>query len=293
MKRFNIKISRKIITLLTNFMTLIALLLLMVFITFPIIWISLMSLKSQVDIISAVPKFVFKPTIKNYIEIFTTSTAFGGGSQGGFWSYFRNSLIITIGAMMLTLFLGLPAAFALARFDFLGRSNLAFTFITFRFVPELSIILPLYIIFQRVKLYNTYFGLIIAYQLITLPLFIWIVSTFLREIPQELEEAALVDGASWWKIFWTIDLPLVRGGLAAAIILCSIFAWNNFVFGLILGGQDTQPITVGVLGFMSYEQVLWGQMAAASILIILPELIMVSFIQKHLVRGLMIGALIQ
>jgi multiple sugar transport system permease protein len=221
----------------------------------------------------------------------TVFTASVGGVRGGFWNYFRNSFIITAGAMGLTLLLGLPAAFALARFKFLGRSHIAFTFLTFRFVPELSIILPLYIIFQKIKLYNTYIGLILAYQLITLPLFVWIIRVFFDNIPRELEEAALVDGANWWYIFWQVDLPLVRGGLAAAFILCAIFAWNNFIFGLILGAQDTQPLTVGVLGFMSYEQVLWGQMAAASMLIILPELAVVALVQRYIVQGLTLGAL--
>lgn len=284
-------INQKISRLINNAILSILLSTLLIFLLFPIIWICLMSFKTPLDIISATPKFVFRPTIQNYMDLFATATAFGGGIRGGFWTYFCNSFIITAGAMGLTLLLGLPAAFALARFNFLGRSDLAFTFLTFRFVPELSITLPLYIIFKNLKLYNTYIGLILAYQLITLPLFIWIVNVFFQDIPRELEEAALVDGASWWHIFWQVDLPLVRGGLAAAFILCAIFAWNNFIFGLILGAQDTQPLTVGVLGFMSYEQVLWGQMAAASMLIILPELAAVAFVQRYLVRGLTLGAL--
>lgn len=284
-------INRKIFRLISGSVLSILLTMVLIFLLFPVIWICLMSFKAPLDIISVTPKFIFRPTIQNYAELFTTSTAFGGGVQGGFWHYFRNSFIITAGAMGLTLLLGLPAAFALARFKFLGRSQIIFTFLTFRFVPELSIILPLYIIFQKIKLYNTYIGLVLAYQLITLPLFVWIVRVFFENIPRELEEAALVDGASWWRIFWQVDLPLVRGGLAAAFILCAIFAWNNFIFGLILGSQDTQPLTVGVLGFMSYEQVLWGQMAAASMLIILPELAVVALVQRYIVQGLMLGAL--
>jgi multiple sugar transport system permease protein len=284
-------INRIIFRLIGNFILSILLTIVLIFLLFPIIWICLMSFKTPLDIISVTPKFVFRPTIQNYVDLFTTATAFGGGVRGGFWNYFRNSFIITAGAMGLTLLLGLPAAFALARFKFLGRSHIAFTFLTFRFVPELSIILPLYIIFQKIKLYNTYIGLILAYQLITLPLFVWIIRVFFDNIPRELEEAALVDGANWWHIFWQVDLPLVRGGLAAAFILCAIFAWNNFIFGLILGAQDTQPLTVGVLGFMSYEQVLWGQMAAASMLIILPKLAVVALVQRYIVQGLTLGAL--
>jgi len=258
------------------------------FILFPIFWIILMSLKRPVDIISPIPRFFFNPTFNNYVELFSPTSALGG--QGGFLSFVKNSLIVTNGALILTIIIGLPASFSLSRFVFRGKDSLAFTFLSFRFAPELTVILPLYIIFQKLGLYNTHYGLILAYQSITLPLFIWMMRGFFDEIPRELEEATLIDGGSWWDVFRWVALPLVQGGLAATIVLCWIFAWNNFIFGLILGGQNTQPVTVAALSFMSYEEVRWGQMAAASVVIILPQLLLAGLAQRYLVRGLTYGA---
>lgn len=257
------------------------------FICFPLAWIALMSLKNTADIVAVPPKIIFKPTGENYRALFSETSALGG--QGGFLLYFKNSLWITGGALLLTIALGLPAAFALSRLYFPGSERIAFTFLSFRFAPELAVLLPLYIIFQRLKLYDTYAGLILVYQVITLPIFIWMMRSFLQNIPKEVEEAARIDGASWWQIFWRVDLPLVKGGLAASVILCAILAWNNFMFGLILGGRNTQPVTVGALTFMSYEEVLWGQMAAAAMLIIIPELILAMMINRYLLRGLTFG----
>lgn len=114
---------------------------------------------------------------------------------------------------------------------------------------------------------------------------------YFEDIPVEIEESAKIDGCSWWGTFVRIALPLVKPGLVSTVILTFIFAWNNFIFGLILGAKETQPNTVGILGFISYETVLWGQMAAATIVIILPPMILALVIQKHLVRGLTMGAL--
>lgn len=258
--------------------------LILLFSLFPIYWIMLMSFKQPTDVISHIPKFIFKPTIENYTGLFST-TGFN------FLKYIKNSLVICSGSVLITVLAGLPAAFALSRLRFKGRQNLAFTFLSFRFAPELAIILPLYVIFRKLNLYDTYPGLIWVYQLITLPLFIWMMINHYSEIPREIEEAALIDGASWWKIFFGIDTPMVISGIAASTILAFVFAWNNFMFGLVLGGQRTQPATVGALGFMSYEQVHWGKMAASAVIGMIPSIILASFFLRYLVKGLTMGAL--
>jgi multiple sugar transport system permease protein len=257
----------------------------------PIIWILFMSLKNPSDVIASPPKFIFEPTFENYKAItvglkqYTIETL-----RPDFPQYFLNTLIIASATVIVSLILGTLAAYALARFSFRFKEDIAFTFLSFRFAPELMIILPLYVVFQKLLLIDTYLGMVIAYQLITLPFLIWVLRGFFEEIPLEMEQAARVDGYSWWGVFRRISLPLVKPGMAAVVILSFIFAWNNFIFALILGGQRTQPITLGILGFIGYEQVLWGQMAAATIICIIPVLILAVFVQKYIVRGLTFGA---
>ncbi|MFQ5822802.1 MAG: carbohydrate ABC transporter permease [bacterium] len=262
-----------------------------IFALFPLIWVGLMSLKSYVDIISPTPKFIFSPSLENYKAIlFGVQSAQYETSRTNFLLYFKNSCIVTICAVSLSLLVGVPAAYALARFRFRFKEDIAFTFLSFRFAPEIAIIIPIYVLYQKLQLYNTYIGLILVYQLITLPLIVWIIRGYFEDISVEIEQAAKLDGYSWWGVFTKIAIPLVKPGLASTAILAFIFAWNNFIFGLILGAKETFPTTVGTLGFISYESVLWGQMAAATVITILPPLILAIFIQKYLVRGLTLGA---
>lgn len=265
--------------------------LLLVFALFPIYWIFLTSLKTDKDIISSVPKFIFSPTLGNYKAIlFGVKAAGTETSRPDFILYFKNSLMITSGAVLVSLVAGVPAAYALARFKFKLKENIAFTFLSFRFAPEIAVIIPIFVIYRSLGLYNTFIGMVLVYQLVTLPLIIWIMRGYFEDIPESIEQAAKLDGYSRFAIFRKIALPLVKPGLASTAILSFIFAWNNFIFGLVLGAKETFPVTVGTLGFISYESVLWGQMAAASIVTILPEVIIAFFIQKYLVRGLSMGA---
>ncbi len=272
-------------TLLTSLL----LVLLAIYILAPIVWIVMMSFKSKADVISVPPKFVFTPTLDNYRALFE------GGGEGQltgstFLSYFKNSLIIALGAVSISVLIGLPAAYALARYRFRFKESLAFTYLSFRFVPEITIILPLYVIYQRIGLYNTYFGLMLVYQLITLPLIVWMMRSYFEEIPVAIEQAARTDGYSWFGAFRKLVLPLAAPGVAASVVLAFIFSWNNFVFGLMLGGQSTQPVTVGLMSFMAYNEVLWGQMAAATVITILPEIVLALAVQRYMIRGLTFGA---
>ncbi len=247
-----------------------------------------MSLKKSRDVIAVPPKFLFSPTLENYKAITIGMESYT--LRPDFPLYYLNTLIIATAAVCLSILLGTLAAYSLARFSFKFKEDIAFTFLSFRFAPELMIILPLYVVFQKFHLVDTFLGLTLAYQLITLPFLIWVLRGFFEEIPREIEQAARVDGYTWWGVFRRISLPLVKPGLAAVIILSFIFAWNNFIFALILGGENTQPVTLGILGFIGYERVLWGQMAAATIICVIPELILAFFVQKYIIRGLTFGA---
>jgi multiple sugar transport system permease protein len=272
-----------------QFLTYLGMLALAIFILAPITWIVMMSFKSKIDVVSVPPKFFFTPTFDNYLALF------GIGKVGlltgtTFLSYFKNSLILSGGSVFVSLLLGMPAAYAIARLRFAAKESLAFTFLSFRFLPEITIILPLYIIYQKLHLYNTFVGLILVYQLISLPLLIWMMRSYFEEIPIAIEQAARTDGYSWVNAFFRLVLPLVAPGMAATLVLTFIFCWNNFVFGLMLGGNSTQPVTVGLLSFMGTNEVQWGLMAAASVIAIIPEMAMALAVQKYMIRGLTFGA---
>ncbi len=258
---------------------------------FPFFWILLTSLKSPGDMLSVPPKFVFSPTFDNYAAlVMGEQRGDYASTRPDFPRFFLNSIIISFGAVALSVAAGIPAAYALARFNFPGKDALAFVFMSFRFVPFIAFVIPLYLLYQKIGLYNTHGGLILAYQLITLPFTIWMLRSFFQEIPSEIQEAAKIDGCSWLGVLTRIILPLSMPGIAVTVILGFIFCWNAFNYPLMLAGRQTFPVTVGAIQFISYEQVLWGQMAAATIVAALPQLILSLMVQKYIVRGLTMGA---
>ncbi len=264
---------------------------LLVWTAFPFVWILLTSLKSPGDIISVPPKFVFTPTFDNYAAlVIGEQRGQYASTRPDFPRFFLNSMIISIGAVVLSLAAAIPAAYALARFTFPLKNALAFVFMSFRFVPFIAFVIPLYILYQRFGLYNTHMGLILAYQLITLPFTIWMLRSFFMEVPLEIQEAAKIDGCSWLGVLARVILPLSMPGIAVTVILGFIFCWNAFNYPLMLAGRQTFPVTVGAIQFISYEQVLWGQMAAATIVAAVPQLMLSLMVQKYIVRGLTMGA---
>jgi len=251
----------------------------------------LTSLKSPGDIISVPPKFVFTPTTDNYAAlVIGEQRGQYASTRPDFPRFFLNSIIISVGAVALSVAAGIPAAYALARFTFPLKNALAFVFMSFRFVPFLAFVIPLYLLYQKVGLYNTHAGLIFAYQLITLPFTVWMLRSFFQEIPLEIQEAAKIDGCSWLGVLTRVILPLSMPGISVTVILGFIFCWNAFNYPLMLAGRQTFPVTVGAIQFISYEQVLWGQMAAATIVATVPQLVLSLMVQKYIVRGLTMGA---
>jgi multiple sugar transport system permease protein len=201
-----------------------------------------------------------------------------------------NSVILSVSSVALALLLGVPAAYAFARHKFRGSEDIAFTLLSFRFAPPLLVLLPLTIYFQQIGLANTYFGLIWVYQLICLPLILWIVRGYFEDISADIEYAYRIGGHSWFATFRKIALPLAGPGIAAAGLLAFIFAWNNFVFALVLASADKQPVTVGALAFVTASGIQYGQIAAAIVLSITPTLALALYAQRYLVEGLSLGA---
>lgn len=225
--------------------------------------------------------FIFHPTLENFKNVLT---------KGSYVKAFASNLIISGGAVLVSVIVGVPAAYALARYEFKHKEGVAFTILSFKFAPEILIIIPVFTIFQKLKLYDTYFGMIWIYQFIGLPLLIWVLRGYFEDIPVEMERAAELDGYSKREIFFKMLIPLIRPGLVAAALLSFIFCWNNFTFGLMLCGFKIQTITVSALTYISTSTIHYGQMAVVSVIAIIPEIIMCLCIQKHLVRGLSFGA---
>ena len=253
----------------------------LVFAIFPLFWMVLMSMKSDAEVVGTV--FNFTPTLVNFHVVLFRH-------DSNYIMAFIQNFVVSGGAILLTLIAGVPAAYAFARYDFKNKETWAFQILSFRFAPEILVILPVFMIFQRIGLYDTYFGLIWVYQLITMPLLIWVVRGYFEDINVEIEQAAQLDGYAWYEVFIKILLPLIKPGLVAASLLAFIFAWNSFTFPLILSGVNVQTITITSLRYLASDSVRYGQVAVAALIAVLPEIIICLFIQKHLVRGLSFGA---
>jgi multiple sugar transport system permease protein len=261
------------------------------FFLFPIVWVFLMSFQTNATILRIPPSLVFSPTLDNYVALISGRLETQAGTlQIAFMNNLMNSVILSTSSVALSLVLGIPAAYAFARFHFRLGENIAFTLLSFRFAPPLLVLLPLLLYFRTIGLDNTYIGLIWVYQLITLPLILWIVRGYFEDISEDIEHAYRVDGNGWFRTFIRIAVPLARPGIAAAALLAFIFAWNNFVFALILASADKQPVTVGALAFVTASGIQYGQIAAALVLSVIPTLLLALYAQRYLVEGLSLGA---
>ncbi len=276
----------------------ILLFLITLFFMFPIVWILLMSLKSQ-DQISSMPPDIFSSfTLENYRSIFNAGVESSSSAKSalmqakatGFFKGLLNTLIVSSFSVFISSVVGIPAAYGLSRFKNKQKNNLAFMFLSFRFVPELIIIIPLYLIYQKLGLYGTYFGLIWVYILISLPMIIWITRSYFDDLPFELEQAAMLDGHSNLYSFFKIIIPMGKPGIAASVMLSFIYAWNNFIFGFVLAKTNLQPVTVRIMSYYDITDLNYGRIAAAIFIAILPMIIVSQIGSRYLVTGLSMGA---
>jgi multiple sugar transport system permease protein len=258
-----------------------------VFSLFPILWMVLLSLKTSADQTSTY--FTFSPTLDNFSTVLSErGTAL---TSVNFTEALLTSVINCGGAVIVSLVIGIPAAYAAGRWKYRGSNDLMFTILSFRFAPELMVIVPLFVIYNQIGLFDTKVGLIWVLQLVTMPLVVWILRSYFEDMPAELEQAALLDGYTRRKAFLMVALPLVRPGIAAAALLAFIFAWNNYVFPLILTGSDNSTITVAISKYLGGGgQAYYNLTAAAAIIGALPPLVLALTIQRYLVRGLSFGA---
>lgn len=244
---------------------------------FPLFWVLLASLKLPGDVASLPPRLFFQPTLENYRTVF----------QRGFFAFFRNSSVITVLAVALSVALGVPAAYGLSRLAVRGKNGILFFILSVRFVPYIVFAVPIFILMVNVGLVGTHLGLILVYVLINLPLVIWLMKAFFDDIPHDIDDAAAVDGATRFQTFLLVVLPSALAGVACVTILSFIFTWNEYLFALILSGRDAQTLPVGLTQFLGGMEnpVRWGLLSASSITVVAPVVIVTMLVHRYLRQG--------
>lgn len=254
--------------------------LVLIFVVMPIAWLALGSLKSREAALALPPQIVFQPDFSAYAKILSQ----------GFLGSFRNSLTIALTNVVLTLVLGTPAAYALTRMTGRVQENLSFWLLSIRMAPLFAVILPLYVLFKSIGLLDTPVAVALAHLTLTLPMAIWMLVTYFRTIPEDLDQAAILDGANPLQILWIVIIPIARPMLASVTIIVFIFSWNEFLLAFILTSRNAQTVPVAVAslaGTMSFD---WPLIAAVSVCSMIPALLFVGFAQRHIVAGLGSGA---
>jgi multiple sugar transport system permease protein len=242
------------------------------------LWMLSLSLKTEIDNIAYPPVFIpDPPTLANFVQVFEDSP---------FALYTWNSVVVTGSATLLALLVGVPAGYGIAK---ARAAYVGVLVLLSRLTPGLSFLIPLFILFKALGLTGTLWPQIVTHLVITVPIVAWVMIGFFETIPHELEEAALIDGCSLWQAFWRIALPLARPGIVVSTILSVIFSWNNFIFGVVLAGRETRTLPVAVYNVLSFEQLSWGPLAAAALVVTLPVLVLTIFIQREIVSGLAAG----
>lgn len=258
-----------------------------VFALFPILWMVLLALKNDAEQTSTF--FSFSPTFSNFGTVLSQKGT--DLTSVDFKTAVLTSVLNCGGAVLVSLLIGIPAAYAAGRWKFRGSEDLMFNMLSFRFAPELMVIVPLFVIYNQVGLFDTKLGMIWVLQLVTMPLVVWILRSYFQDMPEELEQAALLDGYTRKRAFVMVALPLVRPGIAAAALLAFIFAWNNYIFPLILADTNASTITVAITKYLGGGgQAYYNLTAAAALIGALPPLILALTIQRYLVQGLSFGA---
>lgn len=265
----------------------IGLFLAMSVICLPGLWVVLNSFRPTVEIMAKPPVW-----IPNDLSFDHYRSMFAGAGEGGVpvLTYFRNSMIISITSTAVALLVGMAGGYAFARYRFKGKAVIFVMFMCTRAVPGVALSLPLFIIFARLGIIDTHFGLILAYVAMNVPFTIWLIDGFFRQIPKELAEAAEIDGCTRWQAFWRVEFPMAKAGIASAGIFAFLTSWNEYA----LASQLTRSVTsktmpVGLLDFQAEFTLNWGGMCALAVLMIIPALILTFLVQKHLIAGLTFG----
>lgn len=249
---------------------------------FPVLWGLLTSFKTERDVLAYPPKFIFEPTLANYREVlFGTSSILPN-----LWS----SMVVATASTVLTMLIAVPAAYALARLRFPGKKSSGFYVLATQMLPPVGLIIPYYLALQKLGLLDSYSGLTTIYLTFSLPFAVWLMVSYFEDVPYEMEEAALLDRAGRLRTLWYVILPQVRGGIAVTAVFVFLNAWNEFLFAVVLGGNNVRPVTVAMFNFISVEQTQWARLAAGAMLAMAPVIVIGLAAQRHIVKGLTVGA---
>ena len=246
----------------------------------PVIWMALMMFKPEAIMFARPPVWLFRPTLDHFDYVL---------AHGFVWNLVA-SLVIALASTVLVVVVGTPAAYAFARFPIRRRDDLLLFVLATRMAPPIALAIPFYLIYARVGLLDTYVGLVVAYLTFNLSFYIWVLWSFCRELPVELEEAARADGYPRAQVLMRVVLPLLRPGIIATSVLCFIFAWNEFLYAFLLGGKTMETIPVAVPKLITSQGVKWGELSVVGIVALVPVLVAVFLLQRHIVRGLTMGA---
>ncbi|PZM08461.1 carbohydrate ABC transporter permease [Rhizobium tubonense] len=271
-----------------NVAYLIGLFLAMLIICLPGIWIVLSSLRPTVEIMAKPPVW-----IPRELSFDAYRAMFGGLGQGGIpvWEYFRNSLIVSITSTAIALIIGMSGGYAFARFRFRAKSGVFLGLMLTRSVPGVALSLPLFMVYSRLGIIDTHFGLIVTYVALNVPFTIWLIDGFFRQVPKDLAEAAQIDGCTRWQAFWQVEFPLAGPGIASAGIFAFLTCWNEYALASQLTRSvSSKTLPVGLLDYTSEFTIDWRGMCALAVVMIIPALALTFIIQKHLVSGLTFGA---
>lgn len=248
----------------------------------PLIWAVVVSLKSEIEVLAYPPNIIFNPTLNNFKDAIYGSLSI--------ISELGDSFLIASIVTLLTLIFSIPAAYSLARLDLFGKKKIGFYVLATQMIPPMGLVIPYYLILGNFGWLDTYHGIIIVYMTFSLPFAIWLMVSFMEDIPKEMEEAAFLDKASRLKTLFFIILPQVKGGVAVTTIFTFMNAWNEFLFAVQLTGNKVRPVTIAMYNFVSVEQTLWAKLCAAALIAMIPVILIGIIGNNHIIKGLTLGS---
>jgi sorbitol/mannitol transport system permease protein len=248
---------------------------------FPILWMVITSFKTEIEAVSTPPKLFFTPTLENYVAV---------QQRADYFRYAWNSIFLSFGSTLLALLIAVPASYAMAFFPTRRTKDSLVWMLSTKFMPPVGVLVPIYIIFRDLHLLDVKLGLLVVYMLINLPIVVWMLFSFFKEVPREILEAGRMDGAAARDELYHLLLPLTLPGIASTSLLAVILSWNEAFWSLNLTASQAGPLTFFIASFSSPEGLFWAKLSAASTMAIAPILVFGWMSQRQLVRGLTFGA---
>jgi multiple sugar transport system permease protein len=258
---------------------------------FPIYWLIVTSFKTRLDMFAMPPKWIFKPTLTNYLDVFVERRYGLTPTITEFPKFLFNSVFISLASVAIAVAFGTLAAYSFSRFELKGKDTWLFFILATRMLPPIAVLIPIYLMYRALGFINTYHGLIFLYVMFNMAFAVWMTKGFFDEVPRELEEAAMVDGYSRMRAFMKATLPQALTGIAATAVFCLITSWNEFMFAYVTSGFDTRTVPVSLARIRGESGINWGIITASEVIYVLPVIIFTFLMQKYLLRGITFGTI--